>query len=154
MKAMRQFGKKRQLGASNIELVVLVVIIGVLIGLIALTHNGIDAKQDNNERQRDIDELRVGLEAYFSQYKQYPTLNNVNDPAWRSVNMKAIDKEVMRDPGGSSYSLSSVPAKNIYAYHVTSTSGKACDNVHTICTEYTLTATLDGGGTYVKNNLD
>ena len=35
-----------------------------------------------------------------------------------------------------------------------STSGSACDNAKIDCTQYTLTATLEGGGTYVKNNLN
>lgn len=151
---MRLTRLRNQHGASNLEIFVLLVIIAVLSGLIVVTHKGIDEKQDNNERQRDVDELHVEIESYFSQYNQYPTLEDMNNASWRQSNMKGLDKEVLRDPEGSSYNLSAVPAKKIYAYHVTATNGKACDDVHTICTEYTLTATLTGGGTYVKKNLD
>ncbi len=151
---MRLTRSRQQGGFSNLELIFLIVIIGILTGLIAVTHNGITEKQDNTERQRDIDELRVELESYFSQYNQYPTFADMNNASWRAGNMKGLDREVLRDPNGSSYFLASGPVKNMYAYHVASTNGKNCDDAHTICTEYTLTATLAGGGTYVKDNLN
>lgn len=151
---MRLFRNGDQHGASNIELVILVLIIGVLLGLIFATHNGIDEKQDNNERQRDVDELQVEMESYFSKFNQYPTLADVNNSSWRQANMKGVNEDVLRDPNGTSTQFSAEPAKNTYAYHVTSTKGKACDNVHSTCTEYTLTATLAGGGQYVKKNID
>lgn len=151
---MRRLLVRNQQGASNLEILILLIIIGILTGLIFVTHKGIDEKQNNIERQRDIDELRVEIEAYFSQYNHYPTLNNMNNEPWRHTNMKGLEKEVMRDPGGSSYQLSATPTKNIYAYNVTSTKGKSCDDIHTICTEYTLTATFQGDGTYTKKNLN
>ena len=151
---MKFLSLRNERGAGNFEIIILLVIIAVLSGFIFMTHNGIDEKQDNSERQRDVDELQVSIEAYFSQYNQYPTFININNGIWRQSYLKGLDKEVMRDPNGSSYDLAATPARNIYAYHVTSTNGKPCDDVQTICTEYTLTATFDGGGTYTKKNLD
>ena len=143
-----------QSGFSTIELIVLFVICCALAGLIIATHKGIDQRQDNTERQRDIDELRVEMETYYTEHNQYPTLADVNNPAWRATYMKGLNREVLRDPDGTSYQLAATPGKNVYAYTVLSTSGKPCDDVHTICTQYTLTATLAGGGTYVEDNLD
>ena len=151
---MKSIRLRDQHGAGNLEIIILLVIIAILSGLIMITHKGIDEKQDNSERQRDVDELQVAVEAYFSQYNQYPTFADINNEPWRQTNMKGLSKEVLRDPNGSSYQLAATPAKNIYAYHVTSTNGKTCDNLHTICTEYTLTATFEGGGKYLKKNLD
>jgi prepilin-type N-terminal cleavage/methylation domain-containing protein len=144
----------QQQGFTTVEIVVVLIIIGVLLGLILATHSGIVQKQNNIERQRDIDELRVELESYYSQYTKYPTLAQLNNSAWRASYMKGLVREVMRDPDGSRYNLAVKPAKDIYAYDVTATSGRKCNDVHVICTQYTLTATLDGGGTYVENNLD
>jgi type II secretory pathway pseudopilin PulG len=151
---IRQSLRGSQSGFSNIELAVLFIIICILSALILSTHKGINQKQDNTERQRDVDELRVELESYYSQYNQYPTFADVNNASWRAVYMKGLNKEVLHDPDGSSYQLVAEPVKNVYAYHVTGTNGKQCDNARVVCTEYTLTATLAGGGKYVKNNLD
>lgn len=144
----------RQAGFTTIEIIIVLIIIFILSGLILATRKGIEQKQDNIERQNDIDELRVGLESYYSQYSKYPTLVELNNPAWRAVNMKNLDHEALRDPEGKSYTLTAEPGKNIYSYNVTSATGRACDDLKTICTQYTLTATLAGGGTYVKQNLD
>ena len=145
---------RNQRGFTTIEIIIMLVIIGILSGLILATHKGIEQKEDNTERQRDIDELRVEFEAYYTQYNMYPTLAQVNNSTWRATNMKGVSSQVFRDPEGTSYQLVGSPAKHVYAYDVTSTSGKVCDDIHTICTEYTLSAMLDGGGSYVKNNLD
>ncbi|HEY1835966.1 MAG TPA: hypothetical protein VGG13_04055 [Candidatus Saccharimonadales bacterium] len=146
--------KLTQRGVTIIELLVLLVIIGILAGLIIATRAGIDQNQNNTERQRDIGELRDELEAYYAQYNKYPTLANVNDAAWRNINMKGLNKQVLRDPDSNSYVLAAKPAKNSYAYTVTGPSGGICDDAKIACTQYTLTATLQGGGTYVKNNLN
>lgn len=141
-------------GVTVIELVILVIIIAVLSGLLVATHAGIAEKERNTERQRDVEELRDELEAYYSQYNKYPTLTQINNTSWRATNMKGLDNETLRDPSSTSYDLTATPAKHVYAYTVTSASGKPCDDVKVTCTQYTLTATLEGGGTYVKNNLN
>lgn len=146
--------KYKQAGFTTIEIIIVLIVIVLLSGVILATRKGIDAKQDNTERKRDIDELRVGLESYYSQYNKYPTLAQVNNASWRALNMKGLNRQVLRDPNSTRYSLAASPAKNVYAYKVSATSGRACDDAKVICTEYTLTATLTGGGTYVENNLD
>ena len=145
---------KRQDGFTVIELMVITVIVGILLTLVLTTHAGIAQKERNTERQRDIAEVRDELEAYYYQYNKYPTLNEINDSRWRASNMKGLDKEVFRDPSSKSYSFVAKPAKNVYAYDVVAANGTACDNVKLLCTQYSLTATLEGGGTYVKNNLN
>jgi prepilin-type N-terminal cleavage/methylation domain-containing protein len=145
---------KQQRGFTVIELMVVAVIVGILLTLVLTTHAGIAQKERNTERERDIAELRDGLEAYYYLYSKYPTLTELNNTSWRSTNMKSIDKEVYRDPSGKSYNLIAKPAKAVYAYAVTSASGIACNNIKVACSQYTLTATLEGGGTYVKNNLN
>lgn len=143
-----------QRGFTIIEIFVVLVIIGILLGLLLVTHAGISQRERNTERQRDVSELRDKLEAYYSLYNKYPSLTELNDGQWRKDNLKGIDREILRDPSSKSYELAAKPAKNIYAYAVTSASGNPCDNKKADCTQYTLTATLEGGGTYVKNNLN
>lgn len=141
-------------GVTVIELLVLVVIIGILSGLIFATHAGIAEKERNAKRQSDVSELRDELEAYYYQKNKYPTLAQLNDASWRAANMKGLDTTDLTDPSSHSSTLVSLPAKDVFAYTVTSPSGKTCNDVKILCTQYTLTATLEGGGTYVKNNLN
>ena len=141
-------------GVTVIELLALVVIICILSGLIISTHAGIAAKERNDQRQQSISELRDELEAYYAQYNKYPTLYELNNPAFRAKYMKGLDSSDQQDPSSHSNTIVATPTKDAYAYTVTSASGKACDNVKIICTQYTLTATLEGGGTYVKDNLN
>lgn len=146
--------QKRQSGFTIIELVVVIIVIGILLGFVLAARSGVAQDKRNTERQRDIGELRDELEAYYAQSQMYPTLSNVNDPTWRTINMKGLDKEVLRDPSSSSYTLADKPARDVYTYQVSTSGGNACDDKKKICAQYTLTATLEGGGIYVKNNLN
>jgi hypothetical protein len=106
----------------------------------------------DTERKTDILALQGQLEAYNATNGYYPTLASLNDPAWRTKNMPGLDIEALKDPAGTSSILSSQSAKNVYAYQVTPAT---CDNgTHGNCNSYVLTATLDAGGTYVKQSLN
>jgi type II secretory pathway pseudopilin PulG len=146
--------RKTQSGFTTIELVLLVVIIGVLGALLISTRAGVRQNNRDAERQHDIQELRDGLEGNFASNNHYPTLGELNDTAWRSAHMKTVDPDAFRDPNSSSGEFADKPAKNIYSYSVTSASGAPCGTAEVPCTQYTLTATLEGGGTYTKNNLN
>jgi type II secretory pathway pseudopilin PulG len=150
---MRQPTRIRQHGFTSIELVLIAVVICVLLALVVTTRAGVRQNERNTERQRDVKELRNGLEAYFAQYNRYPTLKDVNDPRWRDTNMKPIGGDVFRDPSGMDDRLADKPAQRVYAYTATTASGTAC-NEKDPCTQYSLTATLEGGGSYVKNSLN
>jgi len=106
------------------------------------------------ERSTDIKALHGQIEAYYAQNGRYPTLANMNDSTWRTANMKGLDQSALRDPKGSSATLVNSPAENAYSYEPSDVSGGACDNVNKDCVAYTLTATLETGGTYSKTNLN
>lgn len=144
----------KQAGFTTIELVLVIVIIGILSALVITTRAGVQQNERNTERQRDIKELRNGLESYFAQADQYPTLKDFNSSQWRTSNLKAIEADVFRDPSNIEDMLLDKPTRNTYAYTVTSASGAPCGTAKDPCTQYTLTATLEGGGTFVKNNLN
>lgn len=144
----------RQGGFTTIEIVLVLVVIGVLAALVITTRAGVQQNQRDSERQRDIKELRDGLEGYFANANQYPTLANLNDDNWRATNLKALEPNVFQDPSGKSNKLVDKPAADVYTYSVTSASGAPCGSAATPCTQYTLTATLEGGGTYTKSNLN
>lgn len=142
-------------GFTIVELLIVIVVIGILAGLVVVTYNGIQQKARDTERKTDINALHGQLEAYQAQNGKYPFLaspDGINDPAFRSTNMKGLDSAALADPkNAASQVLVAAPVTNNYAYAV---APAACDNVATDCTSYTLTATLEGGGTYVKQSLN
>lgn len=150
---MRMIQRRWHQGFTTIELLLILVIISILAVLIFTTRAGVQQEERNNERQTDIKELRDGLEGYFTAFNHYPTLKDLNDYTWRSTHLKALEPGVFRDPSGKSDMFIDKPQAGAYTYSVTSASGLPCD-AQNPCTQYTLTATLEGGGTFTKNNLN
>jgi hypothetical protein len=104
----------------------------------------------DTERKTDINALQAQLEAYNAEKGFYPSLAQVNNAQWRAANLKGLDEAALQDPEGTSKTLSSSPAKNVYSYKVIPV---GCDNQKNDCTDYTLTATLSDGSTYIKKSL-
>jgi type II secretory pathway pseudopilin PulG len=151
---MRMTQQRSQRGFTTLELLLLIVIIGILGTLVFTTRSGLQQDKRNDERQADVKELRDGLEGYFAANNRYPTLQELNDATWRTTHLKALEPGVFSDPSGSSDKFLDKPQTNTYTYSVTSASGTPCDNVKSPCTLYTLTASLEGGGSFTKNNLN
>jgi type II secretion system protein G len=144
--------KKKTSGFTIVELLIVIVVIGILAALVITTYNGIQQKARDTERKTDINAIHGQVEAYQAQNGKYPTLANVNDSAFRSANMKGLDPAALADPkNAASQQLCAAAAADCYAYAVLPA---GCDNSATDCTSYTLTATLESGGTYVKQSLN
>lgn len=142
--------KKNNRGFTIVELLIVIVVIGILAALVIVTYNGIQQKARDTERKTDINALASHLEAYNATAGRYPTLANTNDTAFRATNMKGLPGDALQDPKGAAQTLIASPAANGYAYQVTPA---GCDNgANGDCTQYTLTATLEAGGTFVKQS--
>jgi type II secretion system protein G len=144
--------RKNNRGFTIVELLIVIVVIGILAALVVVTYNGIQQKARDTERKTDINALHGQFEAYQAQNGKYPTLANANDTTFRAANLKGLDPAALQDPKGTAQTLVAAPAANNYSYAVTPA---GCDNAaNGDCTQYTLTATLEGGGTYVKASLN
>lgn len=142
--------KRKESGFTIVELLIVIVVIGILAALVVTTFSGIQKKARDSERQTDIRAVHSQLEAYQAQNGKYPTLANVNLDSFVTTNLKGLDLQALQDPKGANNDLAAAAAANVYSYAVTPNN---CDNATIDCTGYTLTATLEGGGTYVKTSL-
>ncbi len=144
--------KTKQKGFTIVELLIVIVVIGILVALVITTFSGIQRRARDTERQTDIKAIHGQVEAYYAQNGRYPTLANLNDDTWVGDNLKGLDLGALQDPKGSGNDLQGSAAASIYSYAVGPT---GCDNsTGGDCTEYTLTATLESGGTYAKTSLN
>jgi len=152
---MLSFKKLKNQGFTIVELLIVIVVIGILATLVITTYNGVQSKARDTKRQTDINAIQGQVEAYNTNAGYYPTLTNLNTPAWRATNLKGLDSSALQDPQGSAQTLVASPAAKSYAYAALPA---GCDNVTTNCTSYTLTATLEnqinGSSTYVKTGTD
>ncbi|GAC1387688.1 MAG: hypothetical protein NVS1B7_0050 [Candidatus Saccharimonadales bacterium] len=146
--------QRKQHGFTIVELLIVIVVIGILAALVITTFTGIQQKARNTKRQTDIKAQYGQVEAYYAQNGKYPTLANINDATWRAANMKGLDQEALKDPKNTAYADVAAPVANSYAYAVAASDGTACDNSTKDCAQYTLTATLEGGGTFARSNLN
>ena len=147
--------QRKEQGFTIVELLIVIVVIGILAGLVITTFTGIQQKARNTERQTDIKAIQALLEAYNAQSGYYPTLANMNDSAFRSANLKGLDGDALADPKvPGTQALVATPAANAYSYQVFQSDGTtACTNAAGAeCAVWTLTATYEGGGTFVKKN--
>lgn len=134
--------KRKQSGFTIVELLIVIVVIGILAALVVTTFSGVQRKARNAERQSDINAIHTQLEAYFNEKNEYPTLAQINDAAGtvRTGELKSLDAGALKDPKGTTEQLCDT-GSNCYVYVSTGTT-------------YTLTANLEGGGTFQKKNLN
>lgn len=141
---------KNKKGFTIVELLIVIVVIGILATLVIVTFTGIQQKARNSQRQTDINAVDSHIEAYYAQSGNYPTLANLNSSTWRTANMKGLDPEALKDPKATTGDLAAgAGSATQYGYDVTPAN---CDNTATMCDSFTLTATLEPSGTYVKKS--
>lgn len=155
---------KREQGFTLIELLILTVVVGILATLVAMTYSGVQVKNRNANRQANIDTVQSQLEVYYAKYAKYPSLVDLNKESWRKTNLKDLDLGDIRDPRWNKNTkdctvngqpaFAQNPTERCYSYQATTADGSACVAADVVCTQYTLTATLENGEKYVKSSLN
>lgn len=148
--------RNKQSGFTIVELLIVIVVIGILAALVVTTYAGIQSKARNSKRQTDIKAIQTQVEAFFANNNYYPSYANLSSTSWLTSNMKSLDQEALHDPSasGTAITLSQTAGSKVYQYAPLNSSGTSCELDDTTCVSYTLTATLEGGTTYSKTNLD
>lgn len=147
--------KRQNKGFTIVELLIVIVVIGILAGLVITTFVGVQQKARDSERKTDINGLHAQIEAYYATAGYYPTLTNMNDVAaggFRATNLKGLDAEAYKAPGGTANTFAATSTTTQYSY-VPAPAG--CTNASgSECTSYTLEADLEGSTTnYSKASL-
>lgn len=147
---------KKLKGFTIVELLIVIVVIGILATLVIVTFSGIQQRGRDSQRKTDINALAGHISAYYADKGYYPTLLDMNDgtanTGFRAVNMKGLDPEALKDPRGSASTLVGTTTDNSYVYAATGCDNTLASDQDNACSGYTLTATLEGGGTYSKSS--
>jgi type II secretory pathway pseudopilin PulG len=137
-----------------VELLIVIIIIGILATLVIVTFTGVQQKARNSKRQTDLNALDSHVEAFYAQYGFYPTLADLQSSAFLSGYMKGFDPAALTDPKGGA--LAATTGADHYGYTAT---GTGCTNTTATtmpadngCSAFSVTATLEGGGTFVKQS--
>jgi prepilin-type N-terminal cleavage/methylation domain-containing protein len=154
------FSLKKQKGFTIVELLIVIVVIGILATLVIVTFTGIQKKARDSQRQTDINAVNGQLAKFYTDFGFYPSLADINSSAFRTAYMKGLDPESLKDPKGTSTAMADATTANTYVYHATggagctttSTVSTTADPTDNTCDSYTLTATLEGGGTFEKKS--
>lgn len=161
MKSMKHTHER---GFTLIELLVVSIIVAILATLVAMTYSGVQAKNRNSSRQANVNALQSQLETYYAEKSKYPSLADLNNSNWRQQNLKGTPQITVQDPQWSDKvahcsqdskpSFAKEPTAKCYSYQATTTDGSPCVDAAVDCTQYTITATFEGGEKYVKTSLN
>lgn len=101
-------------------------------------------------RTTSLDTIHKAVAIYYAQNNSYPSIGNLNDPAWVAANLNGLDPDVLREPLATNALFMPAPKAGSYAYQTQSANpALACDNTPANqCLHYTLTALLHAGQPY------
>jgi prepilin-type N-terminal cleavage/methylation domain-containing protein len=152
---------KKAKGFTIVELLIVIVVIGILATLVIVTFSGIQRKGRDSARQTDINAVASHVEAFYAQYGYYPTLNDLQTASFRTAHMKGLDAAALVDPKGGNSTIGATTSGTQYSYvavgpsacvNTTASDPVAASPTNNGCDSFTLTATLEGGGTYQKTS--
>ncbi len=146
------YSLKKQRGFTIVELLIVIVVIGILATLVIVTFTGIQQRARDTARKTDINAVNGHLAKFYTDNGHFPLRANVNTAAWRTANMQGLDPESLKDPKGAAQTLAAATSATEYGYAPTTSADGDCSADETTCAKYTLTATLEGGGTFQKQS--
>lgn len=143
--------QKKEKGFTIIELLIVIVVIGILAALVITTFSGIQQRARNTERETDVKAIHSQLESYYAQgASSYPSISQLQNNSWVQSNLRGIDLGALTAPGGTGNNIvGSGAAIGNYQYVPS-----GCNGAGEQCTDYVLTATLEGGGTFIREGLN
>ena len=138
--------KKDEQGFTVIELLIVIVVLVILIALVVATYGGIQQKNRDLTRQKNLETIHEQIEKYFL-VGHYPSRADMNNPKWLAKNLPGLNPNILVDPSNPTHSeiLIAKPSAKSYAYEPTQIDGvSSCESNDTTCAKYILTATYEG----------
>ena len=139
---------RKQKGFTIVELLIVIVVIGILATLVIVTFTGVQQKARDSQRQTDINAVDAHLEAFYAENGYYPTLADLQDSAFLTASMKGLDPAALVDPKGGT--IAAATTASAYGYATVGCTTTSASSATNACTSFTLTATLESGGTFSK----
>src|SRR5579871_5481698 len=146
--------RRQQCGFSTLELIVIFTIVVILASFIISKYSAVTQAHRDDERKNDITALQLGIQSYWAQTGNFPSLAQMNSESFRNNSLNKLDPSTAQDPrwspsnkycaksGALAFEDSLTPHIGCYGY-VASPSG--CDNKAVTCSGYNLNARLENG---------
>ncbi|MFZ1812515.1 MAG: hypothetical protein WAU02_03295 [Candidatus Saccharimonadales bacterium] len=114
----------------------------------------VQAKSRDAQRTTDIYAAATQLEVYYNSNGYYPSINELNDPAWRSAHLPDLNVAAYTDPEGSSDKYADKPIAHQYSYQSGADSSlKPCSPTNQ-CNYFKISATMSDGTVFTKESLN
>jgi len=147
---------KRISGFTIVELTVVIVVIGILVGIVITSYFKIQADARDSTRQGNITSITDGLEKYYAKNGEYPSIQSIvsDNPANTGTTVAtklSISASVLKMPqAGSAVTNSliatSTPTNDTISYTSTDSSTSCQTSTTGGCTQYTIKYNKENGG--------
>ena len=123
--------KTQQRGFTIVEIAIVVVVIGILSGIIAVSYNGAQVRAKSAVLQSRMEVVKAGLDMYFLDHGVYPKSApwdsmGPNDPTgvWPLNNLDDVTAEDLKSPFDTTGSVTSFREEGAYAEAAHGSGGK------------------------------
>lgn len=130
----RQSSKRLSIIGTILNAVSLLVVAPLIILIVMLSAPSLQQNTRDSERQTDILVIQRQLEAYWVDAGAYPTIDQLNDEAWRTDNLPGLTEDALIDPQSTSAKLVSSPQGGYYAYIAMGCKSTGCTSFRIVAT--------------------
>src|SRR5579863_9352966 len=93
----------QQSGFSTLELVVIFAVAVILASFIASKYTAVSQAHRDDTRKNDITSLQLGIQSYWAQTGNFPSLAQMNSASFRNSSLNKLDTGAAQDPRWSSH---------------------------------------------------
>jgi Tfp pilus assembly protein PilE len=153
---------KRMSGFTIVEVTVVVIVLGILVGIVLTSYAKIQADSRDATRQGNITALADALEKYYAKNGEYPSIqsivsdnpSNTGSAVATKLNMNASDLKMPQAASSVTNSLiaTATPTNDTISYVSTDSSTSCQSSTTGGCIQFTLKYTKENGGLTTVNS--